>query len=149
MVTLCTQSFAQISAIIFSKNPKMAMTLAVIIVFHMNMLGNVLIPMKDTHYALQAMSQLSYFRHSFELIIISIYGFQRCDENSISLVLHEFDIESQNFYNNLFNLVLICIALKAFTIFLLIFKINTFLKTDKKVIENEKEFCEKTHTIIF
>ena len=68
-----------------------------------------MIPIKELHYSLQMLSQLSYFKSGYECILIIIYGFDRCSEDQFSSVLHNFGIESSDFWPNIINLILISI----------------------------------------
>ena len=149
MVVLCSQRVAQISAIICPNNSKLAMTIAILIITTLIVLGNNLVPIKKFHYFLQALSDLSFIKYSFELIILSIYGFNRCSQSDISLVLYEFGIESQVFWSNVISLLIIFIVLKLITIFSLGLKINHFLKDRKQQQTDDKDCKTRGDYLIF
>ncbi|CAG2107739.1 unnamed protein product [Medioppia subpectinata] len=90
LVILCMQSVAQISALAFINEPKLALILALTVFVVTLTLGNNLIPVKELHYTLQAVSQVSYIRLAYECLMITIYGFDRCQGDQMSTVLFAF-----------------------------------------------------------
>ena len=132
IIVSCNQSVGQICAVLFADNPKLSMTIATVMINFLNILGNLLVPMKKLHYSLQFLSEFSYFKLSYESMIISIYGFDRCFENEISIVLYGLGIDGQLFWSNIFKLIIIFVVLKFITISLLYFKINYNLKDNRK-----------------
>ncbi|CAG2112831.1 unnamed protein product [Medioppia subpectinata] len=112
LVIWCTQSVAQISAILYIDEPTLALVLALMAQSVVLMLGNNLIPVKELHYTLQALSQLSYSRLSFECIMIIIYGLGRCPGDQLSTVLYELGIDDGQFWPNIIRLCGVCVLLK-------------------------------------
>ena len=149
LVILCNQSVGQISAILFSSDPKLAITFATLIFSFGQIMGNILVPVTKLHYSLQYLSELSYFKLAYDSMIISIYGFDRCYENEISLVLYELGIESQMFWQKIIYFIIICFILKLLTILLLIFKINYHLKDNRNSIDSETELSYRLSKINF
>ncbi|CAG2167827.1 unnamed protein product, partial [Oppiella nova] len=94
---------SQISALLFMKEPKVAMMFAILVQAVLVLLGNSLFPVKELHYVLQVLSSLSYIRYAFECIVLLIYGFGRCSHNQMSTVLYSLDIEENVFWHNLLN----------------------------------------------
>ncbi|CAG2114195.1 unnamed protein product, partial [Medioppia subpectinata] len=125
LVILCMQSVAQLSALAFVNEPKLGLTLAIIVFVVTATLGNNLISVKQLHYTLQAVSQLSCIRLAYECLMMTIYGFDRCQGNQMSTVLYAMSIDDDEFWPNIINLVLVTVTLKALTF------VCTFLKTYK------------------
>ncbi|CAG2112774.1 unnamed protein product [Medioppia subpectinata] len=105
LVIMCTQSVSQLSAILFANEPKMALMFAIMSQTIMLILGNSLIPVKELHYTMQVFSQFSYIRLSFECMVIMIYGFDRCQGNQVSTVLYGLEIDDDQFWTNIVQLI--------------------------------------------
>ncbi|CAG2172073.1 unnamed protein product, partial [Oppiella nova] len=91
------ETVSQISALLFMKEPKVAMVFAILVQAVLVLLGNSLFPVKQLHYVLQVLSSLSYIRYAFECIVLLIYGFGRCSHNQMSTVLYSLDIDENVF----------------------------------------------------
>ena len=149
LVIQCNQSVGQISAILFSSDPKLAITFATLIFSFGQIMGNILIPVKRLHYSIQYLSELSYFKLAYDSMIVAIYGFDRCLENEISLVLFGLGIERQMFWQKIIYFVILCIVLKLLTLLLLIFKINYHLKDNRNSSDIEKRLKIRLNKISF
>ncbi|CAG2111844.1 unnamed protein product, partial [Medioppia subpectinata] len=101
LVIMCTQSVSQLSALLFMNEPKVTLIFAILIQVVTVFLGNSLIPVKELHYTLQALSHLSYSRLSFECFVIMIYGLDRCQAPQISTVLYGMEIDDYIFWPNM------------------------------------------------
>ncbi|CAG2105241.1 unnamed protein product [Medioppia subpectinata] len=112
LVVMCSQSVAQLSALMFINERKVALSLAILCQSMIILLGNNLIPVKELHYTLQWLSSLSYCRVSYECIMIMIYGFDRCQGDNVSTVLYVLGIDDDQFWPNIFQLVYIYVLLK-------------------------------------
>ena len=100
-------------------------------------MANMVVPINRLHYSIQYLSDLSFSKLTFEAMIASIYGFDRCLQNETSLVLYDLGIDSQMFWRKIIIFIVICIVLKLFTVLLLIFKINYNLKDNRNKTEEE------------
>ena len=149
MVILCSQSIGQISAILFPRDSAIAISFASLILSLCQVLGNILVPVKYLHYSLQQISDISYFKLAYDTMIIAIYGFDRCLENEISLVLYELGIESQMFWRKIIYFILLCIALKSITVLLLIFRINCNLEDNRQSLSIKSEIAMRLYRINF
>ncbi|CAG2100302.1 unnamed protein product [Medioppia subpectinata] len=107
------RSVAQLSAMVFIDEPKVTAIFALIIQIGVQMLGNNQIPVRELHYTLQWLSQLSYIGMSFECIMI--YGFGRCQGNQIPGVLYAMAIDDDKFWPNTLRLAVVCAVLKILT----------------------------------
>jgi hypothetical protein len=96
---------------------------------------------KEFHYSLQWLSELSYYKLSFESILIMIYGFDRCASDEFSTILYGFNIEDKKFWPNVRKLFIILIVLKLIALIALILKTNSFTKR-AKVNETQISFEE-------
>ena len=98
-------------------------------------MGNIVVPVKRLHYSLQYLSELSYFKLTNDIMMTAIYGFDRCLQNELSVVLYELEISEKMFWRKIFYFILICISFKLFTLLLLIFKISYQFKDNRKSID--------------
>ena len=133
MVVLCNQSIGQISAILFTSNVKLAIMASQILLCFSLVMSNILFPVRRLHYSIHYLSEFCYLRLTFDSFATALYGFDRCLENEISIVLYEMGISGHMFWQKIIYLILICIALKLFTVLLLIFKINFQLEDNRKL----------------
>ena len=118
----CTQCLARIGAIIFHRDPKLALLFAFTLFTIFTILGNSLFLIKELHYSLQILSSISFIRWSFESLLLIIYGFDRCSEEQFSSVLHVFQIDSSDFWPDIINLIIVTVFLNIITFILLIIK---------------------------
>lgn len=138
---LCSQSLGHISGIIFNNDQKIALLFSITLLMITIILGNSIIPIKEFHYSLQWLSELSYHKLSFESILIMIYGFDRCASDEFSTILYGFDIEDKKFWPNVRKLFVIFIVLKFISLIALILKTNSVTKRSK-VNETQISFEE-------
>ena len=124
MAVLCAQSYGHISGILFTGKQNIAILFALILYVFSFVLSNSLVPLKELHYVMQWLSDMSCTKHCFESMIILIYGFDRCPHNHMSLVLFRFGIESTDFLFNCIYLLFDLIILKIITLIILIVKTN-------------------------
>lgn len=136
MMIFCEQCLAQLSAIVSPDDTKTALLIGLMTHMFLMILGNNMVLLKELHYSLQLLSVVSYMRLTFESLLILIYGFDKCNENEISTVLMNFEVETQDFWPNVIQLVFICILLKALTVFILIIKINSTFESKRNTNEN-------------
>ena len=146
---LCSQSIGQISAILFPNNSAIAISFCAAIFAVVQILSTICVPVKYFHYSLQQISDLSFFKLAYEIIIIAIYGFDRCLENEISLVLYNFRIESQMFWRKIIYFIILCIALKLITLLLIIYKINYHLQDNSQSLNMKRELPTQLFKISF
>ena len=149
LVILCSESIGQISAILFSNEARLAVTFAFIIHAFSVTAGNILVPVRRLHYSIQYISDLSFLRLAFDTCMTAIYGFDRCNKIEIPVVLKEMGISEQMFWRKIIYFILFCIALKLFTVLLLIFKINYKMKDNRRLKEVENRVLSKSNKIIF
>jgi len=141
---LCSQSLGHISGIIFSNNLKIALLMTASLQLLAVILSNSLIYLKEFHYSLQWFSELSYVKHSFESILVMIYGFNRCSPDKISVILYKYDINDQTFWSNSIKLFLLFIFLRYMSLIALMLKTNTFSILKKtNDLQNSEESMTK------
>ena len=126
LAVLCAQSLGHISGIVFSANQNTAILFSIGLMISFVFVGNYLIPFKEIPRLFQYLGQLSFIKHSFESIVILNYGFDRCSDNQLSLVLHRFGIETKDYEFNCIYLLFDLICLKIIALIILIFKTNRF-----------------------
>jgi len=123
---LCSQSLGHISGIIFNNDLKIALLMTAGLQLLAVILSNSLIYLKEFHYSLQWLSELSHVKHSFESILIMIYGFNRCPSDKISIILYKYDLNDDMFWGNSNNLFLLFIAMRFMSLIALMIKTNSF-----------------------
>ena len=139
IAVLCAQSYGHMSGIIFSGQQNIAILFAISLNVLSFVLSNSLIPRKELHWIMQYLSDMSCTKHSFESLIILNYGFDRCSQNQISLVLHRFGIESTDFWFNCIYLLFNLIILKTLTLIILIVKTNTIFSGFRQNLDTKYE----------
>ena len=142
---LCTQSIAQISAIIYHDETRLAFLSSIFVNTLFFILGNTLFPLKELHYSLQILSSLSYVRLSFESVLLIIYGFDRCSEDQLSTVLYGFQIETQDFWPNIIKLIIITLSFKFITFLVLISRINHSFEPKTEESDRIKQLDQFAH----
>jgi NADH:ubiquinone oxidoreductase subunit 2 (subunit N) len=125
LTVLCSQCLGHISGILFNNDQKISLLFAISIHLIVLIFSNSLIPIKEFHYSLQWLSEFSYIKHSFESILIMIYGFDRCLSQKFSAVLYKFDIDDKMFWSNSRNLLLVFIGMRFISLIVLIIKTNS------------------------
>ena len=149
MLVLYFQSIGQICAILFSSDAKLAIMLAQTILCFLLMSSNVVVPVRLLHYSIQYISEFNFLRLALETIMLVLYGFDRCSESEISVVLYGMGISEQMFSQKIIHLILICILLKLFTLLLLIFKINFYLEDNRRLADNENKLTDYSTKVSF
>ena len=124
LLTLCSQSIAEIGTIIYPDSVKLSLLFSYLIFICMVILSNTLFPLKVVSHSVKSISWFSFIRYGSELIIIYIYGFNRCKSGHISGVLFTHNLNSHDFWPNFFKLIMICILLKLLVLIILILKSN-------------------------
>ena len=150
-VVFCCQCVAQISATLFPEDTKLSLFTAIMINLSTLITSNSLFYLKELHYSVQTLSCLSYSKAAFECLLIIIYGFDRCSEDQISTVLYSYEIETQDFWPNVINLIIICCSLKLMSFVVLIMKVNISLKniqSSKQLFQDQQyQFNKIDHVI--
>ncbi len=146
-VVFCTQCVARIGAIIAPEDTKLALVLAMMINSGFIVMGNNVIPSKQLHYSIKMLSSISYVKYAFEINMIAIYGFNRCDENQISTVLNSFEVETEKFWPNVIYLIIICCLFKSIVFLILILKTNSsFVRTQSLEKQNINERTDQNNS---
>ncbi|XP_054152609.1 uncharacterized protein LOC128951385 [Oppia nitens] len=135
--TLCSQSVGHIAGIIFNQDSKMALVASFGIHYSMMILANIIIPIHEFPVPVQSLADVSYLRHTFECVMIVIYGFDRCPPGWQSSVLQRLSIAGngdQVFWINVRNLLLVFVGLRIIAVLLLIMKSNYKLFRSNSII---------------
>ena len=139
---ICTQSIAEIGTIIYPDNVKLSLLFSMLIFVCLIIFSNTLVPLKEVSLSVKWISWLSFVRYGSELLLIYIYGFNRCKTGYISGVLFSHSLDSHDFWPNLFKLMIIHILLKLLTLIILIIKSNNifdhWLRLSRSKIEDEQ-----------
>lgn len=123
------QSLSQICSIIFSRKSEIPFIISCFSLFYINMLlSDFMIPITDMHFLLKISSYLSVIRPAFEIILIPIYGWDRCLDSEFSRVLKDFDVDSGDFWPNLIHLSILAIVFKIITLICILIKTNSIFK---------------------
>ena len=137
------QSIGHLIGIIFSSNQRVAIFTSVGCVVFAFLLGNFIIPVKDMHYSLQTMSNLSPDKIVMENIYILYYGFDLCSEREFSYVLYYLAIDDKDFYKNTYLLVIQFFIFRTLSLVALLYKVNP-ITTSKKQAKEKSECLGKT-----
>ena len=138
---LCSQCFGHISGIIFNENQNISILFSFTVLLSELIVSNSLIPIKEFHYIIKRLSDLSFLKHCWESIIILNYGFNRCQTNQMSFVLYRFGIENKEFWYNCVYLIIHLLVLKALTLIALIIKTRVF-RSKRKTDNKNKNKCQ-------
>jgi hypothetical protein len=142
---LCIQSLGHLIGIIFCNNGKIAAFVSVDLFVLFLLFANYMIPLKELHYALQWLSNISAHKLIFESIIILFYGFDRCANREFSGVLYVLDIDDNTFYSNARILIIQFILIRSLALIALIIKTNSF--SNRKRVKNVHKFAEKLNSL--
>jgi hypothetical protein len=125
---LCVQSLGHLIGIILCDNAKIAAFVSVNVFVLLLLFANFMIPIKELHYTLQWLSNLSTHKLIFESMIILLYGFDRCADRQFSGILYVFDVDDNDFFINAWILIFQFIFLRSLALIALIVKTNSFVK---------------------
>jgi len=124
---LCIQALGSTSGIIFYKNHRLALFIAIGFYSTLLFFNNFFILTKVFFPLAQIISDFAFTKHVFNSILIIIYGFGRCQSGQNSLVLYQYDInDDQIFWDNSKYLIYSFIFFKTFDLILLMVKMNKF-----------------------
>ena len=129
---LCTQSLAQISAILLTRNVPGAMLISQAVLMFINILNNGLIPVKTMHYSIQLLSELSFMKFTHDFIILNMYGLGRCDDNQISTVLYVFNIDDDMYWPIINKMIFNVVIYKILTFAIFTYKFNSLSESKIK-----------------
>ena len=141
MTILCNQMISSISAIIFSENKYLSLSVSIITILLFKGFDNFLVRI----IKMDSFSQISTNFSFFNSMLILIYGYNRCPNGQLSEILFEFQINDDLFeryaqniliYNSILLLVeIIVFFIKTYKIFdnhlKIIYKFNILKKTNE------------------
>ena len=139
---LCLQSVGHIIGIIFNENQKIAVLSSVALYLMFFLLTNYFVPIKELHYSLQWLSNLSTFKSLFECILILFYGFSRCSGNEFSTVMFVFGFNDNQFYVNLRILLIKLIVFRVLALLVLLIKVHSSV-SHKTHSSSDDDSCEQ------
>lgn len=125
-VSFCAQSQGLIMGALFMKNLAAAVFIAVTSTVPIILFGGYFIRILLMPKFLRWLSYLSYFRYTFEAMIIVVYGFNRCgcsEKECQSSVMTDFDLTDNDIYISLAAIFAYFIILRIVTYFIVKFKI--------------------------
>ena len=102
------------------------------------MFSNVLVPVKELHYSLQALSNLASLKLLIESVMIEFYGLGRCSDREFSYILFILDIDDKDLYINLYLLFIQFFIFRGIALIVLLLKVNPIVKSNKVLKEREK-----------
>ncbi len=123
---LCIQSLGHIIGIVFSQSTKISVLFSVGLFVLFALFCNFFIPLKELHYSLQYLSNLSTLKLSFTGLIVLFYGFDRCSDREFSSIMYLFELEDNDFYIYVRLLIIQFILLRSFALIILLIKSNPF-----------------------
>ena len=118
------QTIAQIVGIIFSDNQRLAVFSSVGAFILSFLLSNFTIPTKEVHYFIKGVSNLSTIKLILESILIIQYGFDRCDDKELSLVLYTHGVHNQHLFINLRLLFFQFVFFRIISLIVILLKVN-------------------------
>lgn len=143
--TLCSQSIGHISGIVFSGDTKVALIGSFTLHWVSTILGNVIVPIAELPLTAQYLSYASHIKHTFECIMIMIYGWDRCTTSGQhSSVLRRFSIDDHSYWPNVTYLLIVFLGLRLTALLALILKSNTnWRKMFALNYTNTSDKCDK------
>lgn len=133
---LIAQGMGHLIGIIFTSNQRLAVFTSIGVQNVALFFSGFIIPIKEMHYSIQMLSNLSPFRLIIEIIVVTQYGFERCQKREFSLLLYMFEIENEDFYRNTQLLVFLFFLFRGLTLITLLIKVNSFIKSGKSRVSS-------------
>jgi len=128
---LCMQSIGHCIGVVFCDNVKIAIFFSVALFVTLILFCNFLIPIKELHYALQWLSNISTVKLIFECIMISFYGFDRCADTEFSSIMYFFELEDVTYYRNARTLIYHFLFFRSLALIALLIKANPMFSSKK------------------
>jgi len=98
---IIANSLGYLIGIIFARNIQVATTSGVAIFLVLVLFSGFFVPLSTLNVVLRGASYLSFIKLTFESILIIIYGFERCTDSQIPLLLHQLDLNDDQLSSNL------------------------------------------------
>jgi ABC-type multidrug transport system permease subunit len=137
---LSIQSVGHIIGILFSESENIALLFSAIYGVFIYFLSNFLIPIKELHYTIQWLSNISTIKLIFESTIILFYGFDRCSDREFSSVMYLLDLNDGIFYLNIRILIYQFLIFRSLAIIVLLIKANPMKNKKRARKLNESAF---------
>ncbi|XP_054160035.1 ATP-binding cassette sub-family G member 1-like [Oppia nitens] len=77
---------------VFSHNFQLASTAAITLLIMCFLLGGFPVKLSTLDVVMKWLSHLSFIRHTFECLLLTTYGFNRCHDSQLSVILNEFNL---------------------------------------------------------
>ena len=114
LTLFCTQSLASIVGILLCKNPRLSLFTSIGLVCMICSYKNFLVKIEDMSFIDRAINYISFPKLMFNSILITIYGFDRCESHQIPYVLRQFHLkDNQIYWNNSKSLIVLFFAFQA------------------------------------
>lgn len=148
---LCSQGLGFAIGIIANSNDKLAIVLAVGAYLINVMLCGFFAPIEELPEGLQWITNISFVKQTFEMMLFLVYGFERCGPGLIPSVLYQINIVEENkFWRNSIVLGFQVINYRFLALFVLLIKANpiTLRFPKRDVNKNEKTYVEPIEELI-
>ena len=124
LAIFATQALAHIFVLLSNQNFINALVIGIGIFFIKMLLCNVFINLTDLHYGLQLLSNFSVTRFAFEALLLLQYGFGRCSQDQIQLILYDKSLHDSDYYHKIAMLAFNIILWRVLALWLLVRKSN-------------------------
>ena len=90
---LVSSSLGSLIGIVFVNNFQVAVTSGVACFLVLILLCGFFVPLATQHSIIRNLSFTSIVKLTFESIMITLYGMERCEEPTVPILLHQLDLE--------------------------------------------------------
>ncbi len=90
---IIANSLGYFIGIVFARNFQIAITSGVALYLILFLFSGFFIPLSTLNKVMRGASYISFVKLTFESIIITIFGFERCSDSQIQLILHQLDLK--------------------------------------------------------
>ena len=135
------QSVSHIFGILTADNTRIAVFTIIGVFLFQIIFSNFFIPIRELHYSLQVLSNLSTLKLLMESVMIMFYGLGRCFDREYSYILLILDIKDKDFYMNLELLVIQFFTFRAIALIVLLLRVNPIVNS-RKDQERRKNITE-------
>ncbi|XP_054159278.1 ATP-binding cassette sub-family G member 4-like [Oppia nitens] len=110
--------------IIFARSFQVATTSGVVLFLVLVLLSGFFVPLTIQHEIIRSSSYLSFIKLTFEAIMVSIYGIDRCESTQISIMLHQLELNDDDLTINSYWIVGHLIVWRLLALLALIYRAN-------------------------
>ncbi|CAG2109311.1 unnamed protein product [Medioppia subpectinata] len=130
LITTCgmiiSNSTGYLLGIIFARNYQVATTSGVALFLVLVLLSGFFVPLTIQHVIVRGASYVSFTKIIFESILITLYGFDRCSESQMPILLHQLKLSDTQMKENMYWIIGHLIFWRLLALVVLIMRANEF-----------------------